>query len=218
MNAYSNGLYKSLIVLLSLVAGTYSVKAQQTEPKTLFPALVNQPSGHFWAIETGAHHLSSRFREYATPILGLTYARIINQSFLLGVGGKGKIGRTTFYADDTYTKPGQLCAVGYGYGGILIGYIHRSYEAIHWTIPVLIGLGSSNEYEIGPRGEHSTTFNSPTFPVIEPAIHLELNLLTKTRLELGFGYRFIGTRRFQQIGPEQLNGLTFQLLLKQGKF
>ena len=144
---------------------------------------------------------------------------------MVGLSGFGKIARTKYLADyPQMDENGQVLedrhpmGLGYGYGGVILGYILNSNSPVHLKFPVLIGIGTSNEYEIEPDGDHGTTINSPGFFIIEPGVSVELNLLQELRLEAGLTYRYIDTSRFEQLGAGSLNGFGLRTALIFGKY
>lgn len=133
--------------------------------------------------------------------------------------------RTTF--SDPYTdyddgqfinNPNQTMAVGYGYGGLILGYTHQSNAAVHLTFTSVFGIGTSNEFIIDDDGDHGTTFNSPGFGIIEPTLGVEMNLTEYVRLEAGVGYRFFLANRFEQLNTRELSGINLQVAVKFGQY
>ncbi|WP_026135613.1 hypothetical protein [Nafulsella turpanensis] len=89
--------------------------------------------------------------------------------------------------------------VGYGYRGILLGYVFNSNEPIHFIVSSVCGLGTSNEFLIDPDGDHGNTFNSPGFGIIEPNVKLEMNLSKLLLFQAGMGYRRVNANRFEHL-------------------
>ena len=210
------------MVVHVLLAG--HLRAQE-EPKTLFQSSGNRIQTFFFSSGLKVHFHGSRMEETASPLLGASLGIILDRKFIVGVSGWGKVVRTTFYGHYIQRRngmtteiPHQKMAVGYGYGGLLLGAILQSNKPLHVTITSLFGAGSSNEYIIEADGDHGTTFNSPGFAVIEPMVNLELNLTKKLRAAFGVGYRWIGAGKFEQLSSADLSGLTCQVALQLGKY
>jgi len=83
--------------------------------------------------------------------------------------------------------------VNYGYWGLMGQYTYKPLELIHFGGQLLIGAGSTKDYE----QKKSSTFDNygnitgPGFYLIEPAINAEVNLSRKAKLYLGLGYRIV---------------------------
>jgi hypothetical protein len=178
---------------------------------------------YFWGPETRIHFFSGELSPSAAWLLGGKTGITLGRHWLLGAGGWGKINRTFYYGaytdlEDGIDNPHQKMAVGYGYGGLLLGYVFTPTRAMHASFTTLLGGGTSNQFIIEPDGDHGTTFNSPTFGIVEPTLNLELNLTRKLRLEVGIGYRWINANRFRILTEHQLNGFTLQAALKMGHY
>lgn len=203
---------------------TNSLVAQE-EPKTILGSSKHTTSTFYWGPSLKWHFYNNRMTQAASPLLGGQLGVIINRKVIIGVGGWGKIARTSFTGhyigrDDgqVIDNPHQRMAVGYGYGGLVLGMQFASNKSMHVTFTSLFGLGSSNEYIIEDDGDHGTTFNSPGFGIVEPTVNLELNLTRNLRLEIGAGYRWIGANRFEQLRSSELSGLTLNTALKIGRY
>lgn len=217
---------KLLLFTLAISIGVIHHSLAQDEPQTLLgKAAKEQMTSFFWGPEFRLHFHGSRMREAASPLLGGKLGLIINRNVIMGISGYGKISRTTFHGhyidtDDgkVIDNPNQKMAVGYGYGGFIVGFVFKSNDAVHLTFTSLFGRGTSNEYIIQDNGSHGTTFNSPGFGIIEPTINAELNLTRHFRIEAGLGYRWISANRFEQLTSADLSGLTLQIAVKMGEY
>jgi hypothetical protein len=215
-----------LSILLLLVAHL-SAYAQQDEPRTLLGSVKAYKSTFFWGPEGKVHFFPQRFNESAAALLGGKVGIVINRQFSVSVGGWGKVTPSTFYGDclgkDKHTgQPvvvrNQQLAVGYGYGGITVGYSIHMDAPVHITFNSLLGRGTSNEYVIEADGDHGTTFNSPGFSIVEPTVRLECNLTSRIRFEAGAGYRWIFAHRFSQLSTRELSGLSLHTAFVFGKY
>jgi hypothetical protein len=217
---------KPLLFTLAISVCMMGHSLAQEEPQTLFGAAEKQEiTSFYWGPEVRLHFYGTRMREAASPLLGGKLGLIINRKVIIGLGGWGKISRTTFSGHYTDTddgkvidNPNQKMAVGYGYGGLIAGIVFRSNEAVHITFTSLFGRGTSNEYIIQENGSHGTTFNSPGFGIVEPTLNAELNLTRHFRLEAGLGYRWIAANRFEQLTTRDLSGFTLQAAVKIGGY
>ena len=209
-----------------LVAFCQAVAAQETPQTLLNMAGEEKMSTFYWGPEFKLHFHGRRMEQFASPLIGGKMGLIINRKLILGVGGWGKVGRTTFYGrcvghdDDGQLVdiPNQKMAYGYGYGGLILGYVHQSNKAIHFTFTSVFGGGTCNEFIIEADGDHGTTFNSPGFFLIEPTLNVEINLTARLRMEAGVGYRWMSGNRFRQLSTSELSGFTVPIALKIGKY
>lgn len=200
--------------------------SQDEEPKTLFQSNAQTHTGWFGSLEGRTHFFTGQNVETrASGLIGGQFGMIINRRFLISVGGYGKIRRVDYRASyPQYNRSGELVeekhpmGLGYGYGGICVGYIWNSNEPIHLVFPVYLGMGTSNEYEIEIDGDHGTGINSPGFAIIEPGVQLELNLQQNLRLIVGINYRYMDLSRFEELNRNDLDGLGLHFGLKMGKF
>lgn len=111
---------------------------------------------------------------------------------LLEIYGGTRIGRSTVVA-----LAGGLNVshpdVNYGYLGLLGQYTFKPEEAIHYGGQLLVGTGTTRDYE----EEKSSLFDNygnisgPRFFLIEPAVSVEANLTASTKLILSLGYRIV---------------------------
>lgn len=74
-----------------------------------------------------------------------------------------------------------------GYGGFLLEYTNRSYQLLHVTATGLIGAGGLT---IRERNFSDIDEDPNPFFVLEPGVHLELNVTSFFRIATGVNYRF----------------------------
>jgi hypothetical protein len=214
----------NLLTVVMILLFVCSVTAQE-EPTTLLGTSKQNMTTFYWGPEFKWHFHGSRIQETVSPLLGGSLGMIINRKVILGIGGWGKVTRTTFYGHyagkvdgQIVDNPHQKMAVGYGYGGLVLGVVCKSNRSVHATFTSVFGVGSSNEYVIENDGDHGTTFNSPGFGIIEPMLNMEMNLTRQLRVHVGLGYRWIGARHFEQLSSGDLSGLSLQTALKIGRY
>ena len=216
------------IIKISTLAFTFSIAINvftlaQDQPQTIFQRDTTFHKGRFFSPAVRVHFYGNDLNTEASTLVGGTFGWVFNRSFLLGVGGFGKVTRTRYSAsyaqrndDGQVINDRHPMGLGYGYGGLVLGFVANSNRPVHFTFPVLIGLGTSNEYEIEEDGDHGTTINSPGFFIIEPAINMEVNLLEDLRFNLGLTYRYMDTSRFDELDSGSLNGLGIHVAIKFG--
>lgn len=112
---------------------------------------------------------------------------VINRTFVLGGGGYG-------FTDAMYTGKATVDTnIAFGYGGLELEYLIHSNNLLHATIVTLIGAGGFTvfrRYGSSSEEHYGTTLYSAGCFVAEPAVNIELNVLSWMRLQLGVGYRF----------------------------
>ncbi len=163
---------------------------------------------------------------YGGPILALTNvtghvgfltggggAWVIDHTVLIGAAGYGLVSEIE---TDRVGEEGAPMLLNLGYGGLYLGYIHRSPDLVHVLGGVLVGGGG-----VGYREryyEEITNRNSDAFVVIAPEIGLEVNIATWCRAALTGGYRFVTGVTESDIGlsNSDVAGYTCSLMLKFG--
>ncbi|UCG27736.1 MAG: hypothetical protein JSV24_12320 [Bacteroidales bacterium] len=149
---------------------------------------------------------------------------IAGHGLAVGLGGK------LFFNESDYDQlyiTDKANLIG-GYGGILVEPIILPRFPVHLSIPVLAGMGgiaySFEEFEFD--WENSFVEDSDFFLVIEPGVELEFNILRHFRIAIGAYYAFTSDIQLEYIdppggtivGPNVLNGLSFGITMKLGRF
>ncbi len=161
---------------------------------------------------------------------GVQGALVIGHGVAIGLAGRAFVSETT--KDIVFFD--EWATIGGGYGGILIEPIFFGKRAIHFTTPVLIGVGAVSyggrtEEEHYAYDEYSAW---DKFFVVEPGIELELNITRFFRLAAGVSYRFasdvkltsynsLSSGLYQEtiiLDDDDMNSLNFKLAFKFGKF
>jgi hypothetical protein len=125
---------------------------------------------------------------------------IINHSFIIGGGGYG-------LANDIFVSSKKL---GFGYGGLELGYVFFSDSLLHFTLHSLIGLGGVS-FEDDPIGSDEVF-------VLEPEATVVLNITRFFRIGAGVSYRFVTGVTATGVSDESLSGLSGLLVFKFGSF
>ncbi len=161
---------KLLLMVLFVAAFLSNASAQKT--KTIFGG--DTQLSFAWGMDLKVNSIQDE-----TGTLWEIYGgALVNNSTIIALTGGMNIGHPK---------------VNYGYLGLLGQYTFKPQEIIHFSGQLLLGTGSTKDYE----QEKSSTFDNygnisgPGFLLIEPAINAELNLSVKAKLYLGLGYRII---------------------------
>ena len=160
----------------------------------------------------------------ASLFLGGRVAWLINHKFALGFAGAGFF--NNLIKDDTYL-PSDYYLKG-GYGGLFFQPIFFSKEPIHFSFPILLGVGGvvvdHNYYWTQEWGATDANYyDSDVFLIFEPGIDVEFNMISFMRMSLGASYRFTnnvnlmyeynedGVTRQHDIDTHILNNFSFRL-------
>lgn len=145
---------------------------------------------------------------------------IINRTFVIGGGGFGLVTNVNAKTPDaTGQKYLEL-----GYGGLDLEYIRSSNELVHFSMNLLIGGGG-----VAYKEEEMSTGHREMdgFFVLEPGIHVNLNVTQFFRIALGATYRYVtgvdtpvdsSGMRIPLTSNADLSGPSAVLTLEFGKF
>ena len=151
---------------------------------------------------------------------------IINHIFVLGGGGYGLANDILAYTPpvpavlgvDPYSR-----YINFGYGGLEMEYIIQSDRILHFTVYTLIGAGGisyRDEYWNGLNSIDDGNYDSPSdaFFILEPAVNIEINVISFMRVCGGISYRFISGVNLDNLRNKDFAGPSGVLTLKFGKF
>lgn len=149
-------------------------------------------------------------------------AWIINHSFAFGVAGYGFAHNIV---SDTHSEVPQLDLAG-GYGGLLLEPIIFSKEMVHFSIPVVFGVGgagsnyveSGYDYQTDTYRTEGDFGETDAFFIIRPGIELEVNLSRFFRVSLGGYYHHALGFELEDVSKNALNGFTGGVSFKFGWF
>ncbi len=155
-------------------------------------------------------------------LIGGELTAVFGHSFNLGFKGYGLV--TPVYVPDENNDRKQMAL---GYGGLNFEPVIFSNSAIHFTVPVLLGVGGvanlepySNYVEGGYEDypDEIDYNNSDVFLVLEPGATVELNLLKFMRISGGVSYRFTDGLDLGKADVNLLEGMNYDVSLKFGIF
>jgi hypothetical protein len=138
---------------------------------------------------------------------------IINHTVYLGLAGFGMDGEFQLERDREDERYLNL-----GYGGIELGLILASNRLLHLTASTLLGGGGANYQQRDWDGDYQDHSIVDGFYVIEPSLHLVMNVTRHFRIGLGARYRHVSGVDLEDLTDHDLSGLSGSLIFKFGKF
>jgi hypothetical protein len=148
---------------------------------------------------------------------GLNVSGLIAHSLGIGLAIEG-FSNDYYMGHETGSNFNSLMGV---YGGLLIEPIVFPRFPVHFSFPVVLGLGgvvSVKSFHWKDWDSDSYLEDSDLYLIAEPGLDIELNLLKHMRLALGAKYRFTTGTWIDGYSRSVLKGYTFSLSLKFGKF
>jgi len=152
-----------------------------------------------------------------------TMAWVINHTFALGIE------MSSFTADQqfSFSSNGEFSSdaeLEGKMGGFKFTPIFFSKKLVHFTIPIMIGLGNVNAYEYITKSNNTKYVrgtDSDNFIVLKPAIEAEVNLYKHIRLGVHVQYQYALGLDLDYNGKDNktaMNGIAGGLTLKFGVF
>lgn len=164
--------------------------------------------------------------DYNAILLGIQGAWIIGHGVGIGLAGRGFISETTSYNSDN-----DWSMLGGGYGGIYIEPIFLGKQPIHFTTPVIVGLGgiSYSNSILNDFDYYEEAYEWDNFFVVEPGVEVEMNITRFFRIAAGASYRFTSDVELSYSSPvssvpesvdvlDDLDGFSYKLCFKFGRF
>lgn len=173
----------------------------------------NRKNGGYGALSFGYTQIDSK----DAFLMGARGSWIIDHSFAIGLGGTAFINDVNYSGWHENDLDNNL--VG-GYGGLYLEPILAPRLPVHLSFPVLFGIGGITNVD-DHRDWENWVFddtNNDVFLVFEPAVELEFNMTRHMRLAGSLGYRFTSKIDMLNTNPDIMEGTTFGVVLKFGKF
>lgn len=148
-------------------------------------------------------------------VFGARGAVVMGHVFALGIGGAG------FINDFTYDPlEDENVSLAGGYGGMFFEPIIFPKFPVHISVPVLVGVGGVAYTSMQPEAwdNEYNVEDSETFLVIEPGLEMEMNITRYFRFSLGGYYRYTSGIDLMETESDVLNGFSFGVNFKFGKF
>lgn len=213
---------RTILISILLVSLIYPLKAQEDkdlvyrdrddEVITLFGDR-HVSHGGYGAITIGYSVIDNK----DAIMIGGRGAWIIGHWFAIGFGGLGFINDMNF--NNVLSQNVNLTG---GYGGLILEPIILPRIPVHISTPVLFGVGGiayMTSYGSADSNEPNyMTEDATSFVIIEPGVDVELNIVKFFRLGLGASYRYTSEINLYDTSPGVLNGLSYYISLKFGKF
>ena len=139
---------------------------------------------------------------------------IINHTFVIGGGGYGLVNQI----EADYLINNKHPFINFGYGGLELEYIIQSDQVVHFSVYTLIGAGGITYKEDIWNDWDDWSSASDEFFVFEPAINVEINIISFFRINAGVTYRFISGVYYSDLQNSDLAGFSGALTLKFGSF
>lgn len=148
-------------------------------------------------------------------IFGGRGAVIMGHIFAMGIGGAGFVNDSHW----EYALDKDVSLAG-GYGGMFFEPIVFPKFPAHVSFPVLIGVGGIAYTSIERYDWDDEYFveDSETFLVIEPGMEIEMNVTRYFRFSFGGYYRYTSEIDLLNTESDVLNGFSFGVNFKFGKF
>ncbi len=200
-----------LVSVMLLVAATAAAQEE-----TLLGGTIEQ--GGFGAPVVKFTTTKKQFALYAGAYGGW----LINHAFLIGAGGYGLVSTIRPATEAAGLLPaGFYSKLEVGYGGLVLEYIGKPMDLVHYSVSVLIGAGGALYSErswLNTNWNESALSPTATFFVFEPGVNAELNLTSFLRIALGGSYRFVNGVDLSGVSNSDIGGPSMNLALKFGSF
>ena len=138
---------------------------------------------------------------------------IIGHTVYLGLAGYGMDGDFRIEQDLDDERKFNL-----GYGGLELGLIIASNRLLHLTAATLIGGGGAEYRPNDWDGNFWDNSVADGFYVIEPSLHLILNVTRHFRIGAGVRYRHASGVDLEGLTDHDLSGTSASLIFKFGSF
>jgi hypothetical protein len=145
-------------------------------------------------------------------------------TLVLGGGGYGLANDIEAVRFNRAVPEGRTSVQAYlefGYGGVELEYVNRTRRLLHGSVQVLIG-GGSVSFRDADNEDSGDRFDEDRFEdelfVIEPTVHLMLNVTSFLRIGGGASYRFVSGSDLPPFSDTDLSGPGAVLTFKFGSF
>lgn len=187
------------VLILFFGFGLTSMQAQDGGMQTLFGGGGIYANGGYG----GFHTAFAKIEDRNTFFFGGQGGWVINHSIVFGGGGMGFNTDLKYdeRLDDQYRFEG-------GYGGILLEFIVKPNNVVHFNFPMFIGGGGIRYTTNSKNFNSSYQEDEAGFFIFEPGVDLQVNLLPFMRLAIGARYKITSdaTLRYAGTGDKIADG------------
>ncbi|MFC2096552.1 hypothetical protein ACFLQ3_02505 [Bacteroidota bacterium] len=214
----------TLVLLALMVQVSFAQEEKEEEKKnkrddinTIFNKENLKVTGGYIAPELKIGNVHEDMSMFLGGKIGMTF----NDKFTLGLAGYGLVNNSNFNIPDInpFSSAVTPVRIGIGYGGLALEYTLFSNKKVHFSIPVVVGVGGVSIYEDEEEYYYdwNELENSAAF-VVEPGVNVELNLFKFFRVDLGASYRLVSQTDLQYLTDEDLSDFTINATFKFGFF
>lgn len=183
-------------------------------PKTLLTITDANFSGY-----GGIYTSYSRIGEANSCLVGGRGGLIINDSFVLGIGGTGMTHPTDREKISGKDYSGFENRVGFGYGGVLVEYYFNPKDLVVFSAGTLIGAGGLSFYNSSTGDEdQENNHNGDSFFAAEPEINVFINITRFCRIGVGASYRFVSGISSDEFTDKDFRGPSATVMAQFGWF
>lgn len=193
---------KRLVLLAGLLLCTLPVAAQ-TETLVGDDFQSGGYGAPIWKVTTVAGK--------TTVMSGGRGAWVINRTYSLGGGGFSLV---SDLETDEVSTDGKPLFLRMSYGGLELGYMHRTAKLVHLVFHLTMGGGTVELREHSPSKEEA----SDNFYALEPSLGVDANVTTWFRLGAGVSYLVPLGAELDPFDASDFGGPGAVLVLKFGKF
>ncbi len=140
---------------------------------------------------------------------------VIGKTFTIGGAGYGLV--TT----NVVNNGSEDYEIGFGYGGLLLEYLKRPDDLIHYYATCVFALGGLSFRSPGSYVDVDPTRDDLVY-IIEPSVNVCLNLTKNLKVSAGAGYRYVTglDQASLDLGLEEtgLTGASFNISFRFGRY
>lgn len=217
---------KTLTLILAILLAATLANAQDNSSEntnkinTLFGRNKDVKPGWFVGFDNGYTQFGSR----DVHMSGITVGLITNPDYTIGFSGSGWTNRHSMY----YSNVTDTCGAYLegGFGNLLLEFTPNPKAPVHFTFPVLLGIGGASyvtdrdfhEWDGDEWDSHRKVLDSDAFFSFEPGIRAEINVFRFMRLNAGISYRFVKGLELIHTSSYLMNSYSATFGVKFGRF
>lgn len=172
----------------------------------------------------GLNSKVSSFNSQTSLLTGAEFNFVIAHKLNLGVEAYGLVNPVKSH--NVNNNDSSSTYLNIGYGGIHIEPVFFSSKLVHFSLPLMLGVGGiaetkksyMDEYYYDNEFEDDDLLHTDFFLVAEPGALLEVNVFKFMRLGAGVSYRFVSGVDLKNQSNNDLQGLSGNLSLRLGWF